>query len=113
MSDVLLVDVKDGLATLTLNRPDSLNALSGSLIRSLGQAFDDLEQRDDVRVILVTGAPRADGRPCFCAGADLKELAAGGATAVGEREHEIVREVAGAVAGDHLGTRGIRLLLTR
>jgi len=109
----LLIEIDDGLATLVLHRPQRLNALNRALIAALVDALDRFEHDDDVRVLLITGSPRPDGRPCFCAGADIKELASGGATAVGEREHDLVREVAGAFDGDHLGTRGFRSVLTR
>jgi enoyl-CoA hydratase len=109
----LLVHTGDGLATLVLNRPHRLNALDRALIEQLVDALDRFESDDDVRVLLLTGSPRTDGRPCFCAGADLKELAAGGAAAVGERDADLVREVAGAFDGDHLGATGFRRVLHR
>ncbi|RIV28204.1 enoyl-CoA hydratase [Alicyclobacillaceae bacterium I2511] len=66
---VLAYQVTAGLAYLTLNRPHQANALSLSLLRSLQQALEDLKYRDEVRVVLLTGA----GERAFCAGADLKE----------------------------------------
>src|SRR5215475_12484947 len=66
---VLLVEVVDGVAALTLNRPQALNALSRELRRSLRDAFTDLPRAGDVDVLILTGAGRA-----FCAGLDLKEL---------------------------------------
>ena len=66
---VLLIDGADGVATLTLNRPQALNALSRELRRSLRDAFTDLPRAGDVDVLILTGAGRA-----FCAGLDLKEL---------------------------------------
>jgi len=68
----VLVDVVDGVATLTLNRPDRLNAFTGTMARELVAAFDATDADEDVRVVLLTGAGRG-----FCAGADL---AAGGST---------------------------------
>jgi enoyl-CoA hydratase len=70
--EVLLVDVSDGVATITLNRPESRNALSLELLRALPRAVRDCDARDDVRAIVLTGA-----EPAFCAGLDLKELGAG------------------------------------
>jgi enoyl-CoA hydratase len=67
---VLLTDIDDRIATLTLNRPDARNALSRELRRMLVKTFDELRQRDDVGVVIVTGAGQA-----FCAGLDLKEMA--------------------------------------
>src|SRR5258706_11990726 len=56
-------------ALITLNRPDSLNALSFALIGDLGRAFDEVA-KSDARALLITGA----GTKAFCAGADIKEL---------------------------------------
>lgn len=61
----------DRIATLTLNRPDKLNALNSATIDELDRALASLEARDDVGGIIVTGAGRA-----FVAGADIAELAA-------------------------------------
>lgn len=71
-SDVVLVDVVDGVATITLNRPDARNALSLEVLRALPRAVGHCDERDDVRAIVLTGAD-----PAFCAGLDLKELGAG------------------------------------
>ncbi|MCP4002927.1 MAG: enoyl-CoA hydratase [bacterium] len=69
---VLLVEkTPDGIATLTMNRPKAMNALSGELRGALSQAFSELEADSQTRVIILTGAGRA-----FCAGLDLKELGA-------------------------------------
>lgn len=65
---VLLIDIAEGVATLTLNRPEALNALSRRLRRALIAALSDLDARDDVRVIVLTGTGRA-----FCPGIDLRE----------------------------------------
>ena len=56
----------DGVATVTLNRPERLNAVTSVLLRELIAAFDDADADDAVRAVIVTGAGRA-----FCAGADL------------------------------------------
>ncbi len=66
-----------GIAVVTLNRPERLNALHGPMLQELRQAVGEIEQDTAVRVFLLTGAPRADGRPCFCAGVDLKAAAEG------------------------------------
>lgn len=65
-------DVADGVLTITLNRPDRLNAFTPTMGRELVEAFDRADTDDDVRAIIVTGAGRG-----FCAGADL---AGGGET---------------------------------
>ena len=64
--ETLLWDVADGVATITLNRPDRLNAVTTTMIAELLEAFDRADRDDDVRAVIVTGAGRA-----FCAGADL------------------------------------------
>jgi enoyl-CoA hydratase len=71
MSEVVLVDVTDRVATITLNRPEARNALNAELRRALPQAVADCDTRDDVDVLILTGAD-----PVFCAGLDLKELGA-------------------------------------
>jgi enoyl-CoA hydratase len=73
MTDVLTVDVTDRVATVTLNRPEARNALSRELRRELRRAMAGLDADDGVDVVILTGAD-----PAFCAGLDLKELAAGG-----------------------------------
>src|SRR5881296_4684914 len=68
----ILYDVADSVATITLNRPDRLNAVTTRLLDELIAAFDAVDADDGVRAVIVTGAGRA-----FCAGADL---GAGGRT---------------------------------
>jgi len=74
MSDeaILLTDISDRIALLTLNRPKARNALNTALRQALTAALEDAEARDDVDVIILTGAD-----PAFSAGLDLKELGAG------------------------------------
>jgi len=67
---VLLVDVEAPVATVTLNRPEARNALSIELTQAIQSAVTELDQRDDVSAIILTGAD-----PAFCAGVDLKQLA--------------------------------------
>jgi len=62
----LRYDAADGVVTITLNRPEKLNAVTSVLIRELIAAFDAADADDGARVVIVTGAGRA-----FCAGADL------------------------------------------
>ncbi len=68
----LLYEVSNDIVTITLNRPDRLNAISGPMLESISQALRDADADRDVRVIIITGAGRG-----FCAGLDLKDLAAG------------------------------------
>jgi enoyl-CoA hydratase/carnithine racemase len=70
--ETIRLEVEDGIATLTLNRPDKLNAFNTQMMQEMIAAFDQTDADDSVRVVIVTGAGRA-----FCAGADLS---AGGAT---------------------------------
>ena len=69
MSETVLVDVRDGVAYVTLNRPAAANALSRELVNAVGQAFARLAADDGVRVVVLSGS----GERAFCAGADLKE----------------------------------------
>lgn len=64
--ETLLYAVKDHILTITLNRPDHMNAFTTGMAEELIHAFDAADADDDVRVVVVTGAGRA-----FCAGADL------------------------------------------
>src|SRR5215212_7787481 len=65
----LTLDVSDRIATLTVNRPDKLNALNDATMAELGEAIDEARSRDDIGGLIVTGAGRA-----FIAGADISEL---------------------------------------
>lgn len=62
----VLVDRADGIGTITLNRPDKLNAFAGRMRQEVAEAVQLLADAEDVRVLVVTGAGRA-----FCAGADI------------------------------------------
>ncbi len=70
--ETILYSVEDGIATLTLNRPEKLNAFTTRMMTELIAAFDETDRDDNVKAVIVTGAGRA-----FCAGADLSR---GGAT---------------------------------
>ena len=84
--DLLLEKKKDGVAIITLNQPDKLNALSRNMSQSLVQAADDLAQDDNVRVVIVTGAGRG-----FCSGADVSMMAGGGGTTERPPRHQRLR----------------------
>jgi enoyl-CoA hydratase/carnithine racemase len=64
----LLYDVSDNIATVTLNRPDRLNAISGGMLASFSEAFREADRDRNVRAIILTGAGKG-----FCSGLDLKE----------------------------------------
>lgn len=70
MSSTILLDVTDGVATLTLNRPAALNALSFEMMGALAEATSKLAHRDDLRVVVIKGAGEH-----FMAGGDLKDFA--------------------------------------
>lgn len=74
MSDYtdLLYEVSGHVATITLNRPDRLNAISAPMLSSISQVLRDADADSEVRAIILTGAGRG-----FCAGLDLKDLTAG------------------------------------
>jgi enoyl-CoA hydratase len=65
------LSVADRVATITVNRPDKLNALNAATIGELGEVIDEVSRRDDIGGAILTGAGRA-----FIAGADINELAA-------------------------------------
>lgn len=69
MLDEIITTVADGIATVTLNRPHRRNAMNAAMLTGLRAAFDDLDERRAVRVVVVRGAGRA-----FCAGMDLREM---------------------------------------
>jgi enoyl-CoA hydratase len=70
MDDILLTEVRDGVATVTLNRPRQMNALSAELRRRFAETLAALGQDDAVAAVIITGA----GEKAFTAGVDLKEL---------------------------------------
>jgi enoyl-CoA hydratase/carnithine racemase len=69
MSDELLFEIADGVATITLNRPEKLNAFHNGMLADWATALTDCQANDDVAVVVLTGAGRA-----FCAGGDVKTL---------------------------------------
>ncbi len=96
-------ELADRVATITLDRPEKLNAINGAMVRELIAAFEAADADDEVRAVIVTGAGRA-----FCAGADLSrgaesfvapgsDAAAGPGGAV-DYSNEAIREVGGKLA---------------
>lgn len=96
-------ELADGVLTITLNRPEKLNAVNGAAVRELIAAFEAADADDDVRAVIVTGEGRA-----FCAGADLSRgaesfVAPGSETMVRadgtvDYSNEAIREVGGRLA---------------
>jgi len=91
MSDTVLLEVVDGVATVTLNRPESLNAWTPEMEQSWNDTFDQIGGHRGVRAVVVTGAGRG-----FCSGADTRAL---GSRAHGEEERPArVRPLSSIVA---------------
>ena len=68
--ETLLLDKKDGIGTITLNRPEVLNAMSSTLFQEMDSAVTDMETDDDIKAIIFTGS----GSRAFTAGADIHEM---------------------------------------
>jgi enoyl-CoA hydratase len=88
----LLVEHADGLSTVTVNRPDKLNALNALTIQEMHDCFNELRHTDSVRVVIITGA----GDKAFVAGADINELAsldATGAERLANRGQELTWKI--------------------
>jgi enoyl-CoA hydratase/carnithine racemase len=120
--ETIKLDISNGVATLTLHRPERMNAFTNQMARDMIAAFDETDANDDVRAVIVTGEGRA-----FCAGADLgtggatfdyeKRLAARGVDAeafeeervrdgggrVGLRIYESLKPVIAAINGAAVG----------
>src|SRR5438309_465130 len=71
MSDHLLFEMDGAVAWLTLNRPESLNAMSNDMMRDLAETLERCADDDTVRAVVLTGA----GERAFCAGGDVKGMA--------------------------------------
>ncbi len=116
-SSVLRVEKSHSIATVTLNRPEAMNALSAELRPDLGKALRNIQEDPDILVAILTGAGRA-----FCAGMDMKELSGGGPADAREQrsagETEEMREAIEAFEGPiiaavngHAVTGGFELAL--
>ncbi len=79
-SDTLLLDITDGVATVTLNRPDARNAMNKEMMRVMAEVFADLEMNSEARCVVLTGAGKG-----FCSGGDVKDMASDGDGTVGPR----------------------------
>lgn len=113
MSDSVLVEVQDRVATVTINRPDRLNALDSATNRKLAEVWTEIDRDDDIWVVVLTGS----GEKAFCVGADLKDPQAlpgaepdgprigfgGGLTGIAGRLTELRKPLIAAVNGYALG----------
>jgi enoyl-CoA hydratase len=112
MAEEVLTEVSDGVAVVTINRPEARNAVNGAVARGIAAAVDELEARSDVRVLVLTGAGGT-----FSAGMDLKGFLAGDAPIVAGRgfggivESPPVKPVIAAVEGYALAG-GFELVLS-
>jgi len=98
-------DVSDQICTITLDRPDRLNAFDLTMLRDLLAAFDLVDRSDEIRVVIVTGAGRA-----FCAGADL----AGGADSFDyERRGDLAGDLGRSVKPGEVARDGGGMLTLR
>ena len=75
----LLANLQEGVLTITLNRPEARNAMSGAMTTALGQQLADAELNTQVRCVVLTGSGKG-----FCAGGDVKGMAASGDGTVGD-----------------------------
>lgn len=107
MDRLVTYDVAEGVALITLQRPQARNAVNAQLSSAVGEALEQAQSDPDVRVVVVTGAG-----PVFCAGADLKGIAAGEVlTAPGHPEwgfaglvqHSFSKPLIAAVNGHAMG----------
>jgi len=95
MSDAILVSASGGVVTITLNRPDRLNAFAGDMRERLVAALDAAAARPDARALIITGAGRA-----FCAGGDVRHMAEAKARGVGfDAVRPLLEAARGAIEG--------------
>jgi enoyl-CoA hydratase len=110
MYNTLLTQLENGTMTITINRPDKMNALNKDVIEDLGKALDEVYSNDEIKTVILTGA----GEKAFVAGADISEflsLGADGCMALASRGRELVfdkiencpKPVVAAVNGFALG----------
>jgi enoyl-CoA hydratase len=100
MPDSVLTEVADGIAVITINRPEARNAVNGEVARGIAAALDEFDEDKAVRVLVLTGAGGT-----FCAGMDLKGFLAGDAPIAADRgfggmtQRPPVKPVVAAVEG--------------
>ena len=108
--------LEPGIGVITLARPAKLNTLTGTMLREIDDAVGQAERDDGVRVLVLTGAPRPDGRPCFSAGVDVTSFAEGdgvtteGGFALTNRIDDLLKPTVAVVDGV-CSTGGLELAL--
>lgn len=89
---LILLETRDAIAIIRLNRPEKLNALSRAMLEDLSAAFKQLEKQSDLRAVILTGS----GEAAFCAGTDINELAGldqNGARAASEHGQAVCNQI--------------------
>ncbi len=110
MYQTILTQLNDGIFTITINRPEKMNALNKDVISEIGQAMDEVNSNPEIKSVIITGA----GEKAFVAGADISEftdLDASGGAALASKGQELVfdkienckKPVVAAVNGFSLG----------
>src|SRR3954462_13705938 len=109
MSKTLLIEIDNGICTITINRPDKLNALNKDVFNDLDEVIDDIYQNREIKSAIITGA----GNKAFVAGADISEfleLDPSAATELSARGHKVfdkiensLKPIVAAVNGFALG----------
>lgn len=92
VSPSVIVERRDSIAIIRLNRPEKLNALSRAMLADLSDAFKQLEKQSDLQALILTGS----GEAAFCAGTDINELAGldqNGARAASERGQAVCNQI--------------------
>lgn len=81
----IIYEKKDGIARITLNRPQVLNAMNNAMLEEMSSALSDIESNEEICVLIITGAGRA-----FCTGMDLGEILGSGTTVPGTNSQQIL-----------------------
>lgn len=72
--EAITYEKNEGYGVITLNHPERLNALGKQMIGEATQIIEEISGSNEINALVITGAPRPNGKPCFCAGADLKDI---------------------------------------